>query len=356
MDRPGVSPKEALWLTLAIWVGAFLLSTLANWIAYPNDWRFLFPRTINSLLGALVCGFMYLALTTVRDRSMALQIVVATALSMIVAVAYAWVVPIVPRLLWSRWVDFPAAAPLPYRLRNLPGNAHSFFWNYFAWCCGYFALMYGSMARAQAQRTLEVEALRRETENQLLRSQINPHFLFNALNTISSQVLNRKTRAAETSIQALSRHLRRSLDQTHHDFVTLAMELEGLEDLAEIYRARFGPRLIVELRLPDDLKTVLVPAQISQPLLENALKFATAGTPGQIEVQVIAEAVGDRLRLTVRDNGEPFGTSPPGLGSGLRTVERRLVITYGSAASLTRQALPGRGFEAIIEIPLERPA
>jgi len=159
-------------------------------------------------------------------------------------------------------------------------------------------------------------------------------------------------------VLSLSTFLRASLEKAPGDKITLADELEAQRQYLAIEQERFGDRLKLSETLPAALRKALVPGLILQPLIENAVKYGVARTTSPVNVEILAEARGGRLVVTVRDDAvpdiAPSDGSPQTLGVGLTNVRRRLAVLYGEAGVLTCGQRLGGGYAATIELPLER--
>jgi two-component system, LytTR family, sensor kinase len=186
---------------------------------------------------------------------------------------------------------------------------------------------------------------------QTLRLQLNPHFLFNALNSIASLVPSDAAKA-DTAIAALSSFLRASLSATRGEETTLENELRLVDAYLEIEVLRFE-WLTVDLDVPDALRSSCVPAFVLQLLVENAIRHGLAPrrTPGR--VLIAARLDGDRLELGVSDDGVGFGERSGGssLGIGLQNVRARLAQLHGSDGTLTLEPSTPHGTVATIRIP-----
>ena len=191
--------------------------------------------------------------------------------------------------------------------------------------------------RKRREQDLLLEAER--SELRALRAQVNPHFMFNALNTIAGLIPRRPDRA-ERTIEQLAEVFRYTLRRSEREWVPLDEELEAVRAYLEIERTRFGDRLEFTIRAGDEAEEVRIPAMIVQTLVENAVKHGVGAirVPGRIEVNV--EVVRNRLRIEVRDNGPGFAESAlgvfhqPGEGHGLRNIRERLRGYFGDAALL----------------------
>ena len=206
--------------------------------------------------------------------------------------------------------------------------------------------------RDRERRALELERAALESELRALRLQLQPHFLFNALNTISDAIYDDPARA-DALLGHLAELLRTSLRTTHAHEVPVSDEVALVEQYLALMRARFGDRLRVTVRVASDAERLLVPSMILQPLVENAIRHGGVAEAGRGCVSVDIERAGDRLALRVRDDGPGARrTSENGDGgTGLSATARRLELLYGSAHELEAGDAPGGGFAVRIAIP-----
>jgi signal transduction histidine kinase len=204
-------------------------------------------------------------------------------------------------------------------------------------------------AREEDRRRLRLEAQLADARLQTLRSQLQPHFLFNALNTISV-LMHEDVDAADRILLQLSALLRRSLDGTEAHEVTLGEEIGFLQRYLEIEQARFGGRLSCRFDIPDEVLDARVPNLLLQPLVENALHhgLATRAGPGTVEIR--AERRGDTLRLRVVDDGRGL---PPATTErvGLANTRARLRLLYADRQRFEVRNSDGGGAVAEIELP-----
>ncbi len=203
--------------------------------------------------------------------------------------------------------------------------------------------------RSMAVATLDRELA--EARLHALERQLNPHVLFNALNTVSMLVRRGDGGPAVEMLARLSQFLRATLDGGNRHEVPLAEELAQVERYLDIERVRFGDRLSATIDVPVHLREALVPALALQPLVENAIRHGIAGLRAGGAVIVQARRDGDRLVLDVDDNGPgPLpGDAPPGIG--LANSRARLAVLYGPDASLTLEPRPSGGARARVVIP-----
>jgi two-component sensor histidine kinase len=246
--------------------------------------------------------------------------------------------------------------------RDWRQEAQSMFFNYFDWeMMTYWAIVglshalrYYSEARDRALRESQLETHLVEAQLEALQRQLQPHFLFNTLNTISA-LMHRNVDAADNMIAKLSDLLRLSLQTVGVQEVPLKQELDFLSKYLEIEQTRFRDRLTVVFDVQPDTLDALVPNLVLQPLVENAIKHGIGPrpTPGQIEIR--SRRVGSLLEMEVRDNG--VGLSAARLtdfnrGVGLANTRSRLQHLYGSSHRFEFRQPPGGGLSVLIAIPL----
>ncbi|MFB0611908.1 sensor histidine kinase [Aurantiacibacter poecillastricola] len=225
-----------------------------------------------------------------------------------------------------------------------------------AWCALYLALLTGEKARDAERREQQFRSAAKAAELQSLRYQVNPHFLFNTLNSLSALVLTGKTQAAERMIQTISTFYRRSLaDDTTSD-VPLREEIHLQKLYLEIEAVRFPLRLQTAYDIPAELENALVPGMILQPLVENSVKHAVAPSSGQVTITLAAREEYDRLVVTISDNGQSAADrddTRPGFGIGLTNVRQRLQARFGNEATVVSGHVPG-GYATHLRMPLMR--
>jgi two-component system LytT family sensor kinase len=202
-------------------------------------------------------------------------------------------------------------------------------------------------------RLQEQEKLLLAAKIEALKSQINPHFLFNTLTSISS-LIRSQPETARTLINKLSGLLRRLLRSQEH-FVTLREELESIDEYLDIEVVRFGPKLRVRKEIAPDTIDVVVPSMILQPLVENSIKHGLSRKVGTGTITIRSWREHTRVMIEVDDDGMGFLVErleqPMASGIGLANVRERLRVIYGATYQLTMASEPGKGTRARIEIP-----
>jgi LytS/YehU family sensor histidine kinase len=194
-----------------------------------------------------------------------------------------------------------------------------------------------------------LQALIKETELSLLKSQINPHFLFNSLNSISSLTVTDPSKAREMIIK-LSEFLRHSIGHKEQQMTTLKEELEHLQLYLEIEKVRFGDRLQYEMDLTEQCKQFLIPIMLFQPLFENAIKHGVYESTEPIMIKFKCMPYQGGLKVTISNNFDPEAPPRKGNKVGLKNVENRLRLVYQSD-SLMKINKQENFFEVEIIIP-----
>jgi signal transduction histidine kinase len=206
-------------------------------------------------------------------------------------------------------------------------------------------------AREQADAAERARAQAADAQLAALQAQVNPHFLFNALNTIAALVRT-DPRSAEATTENLARVLRRTLDRTRRTDCTVEDEVDFLRAWLAVERERFGDRLRVDFEVEPAADPLRIPTMTLQPLVENSLKHGIAGKLEGGRVTVRVHRQGDRLRLEVEDDGAGFPREL-GEGTGLANLRRRLETIYGADAEL-RVERPAAGARVVVELPAVR--
>jgi hypothetical protein len=200
------------------------------------------------------------------------------------------------------------------------------------WSALYFSIKYYEGQQMQQAAALKAAALAQEAQLKMLRYQLNPHFLFNTLNAISTLILDNQNRTANNAVMRLSEFLRYTLDQDPVKKVTLRQEIEALDLYLGTERLRFGERLRLEYAVDGPALDALVPSLLLQPLLENSLKYAISSREQGGSIRIEGRIRGAMLEVSVIDDGPGLRDGiPPGerRGVGLRNTRERLAVLYG---------------------------
>jgi hypothetical protein len=199
------------------------------------------------------------------------------------------------------------------------------------WSGIYFGIKYYMSLQQEREATLRAAALAQEAQLKMLRYQLNPHFLFNTLNAISTLILDSENRTANQAVMRLSEFLRYTLDQDPMKKVTLRQEIEAMNLYLTTEKLRFGERLRLEFAVEERALEALVPSLLLQPLIENAVKYAVSPSEQGGMIRVEGRVRGAMLELAVTDDGPGLknGATPgAGRGVGLRNTRERLAVLY----------------------------
>ncbi|WP_293907686.1 histidine kinase [Phenylobacterium sp.] len=343
-------PNNYLVANLVLWTLTYVIVT-ARVMAdpMPHAGAMALRRLGMTLAGVLACIAIGKILSALADQPIWRRLVVAVALSALGGYAYSLLNYVAFYLIAPQWKVEPLS-PI-----SAAFTASMFFWTFISWCALYFAIRYEAELKEKNLRLVASQALAMDAQNRMLRYQINPHFLFNTLNALSSLILARENERAERVVLSLSSFLRHTLEKELPDKAPLSDEIDAQRQYLLIEQARFEDRLNYVEHIPVELRDALAPSLILQPLVENAVKYGVARSTATVTIEITAESSNGRLRLTVSDDGgDGAGHSPPKLGLGLENVRRRLDLIYGKTAALTCGPRRPQGFLASVEIPLER--
>jgi two-component system LytT family sensor kinase len=196
----------------------------------------------------------------------------------------------------------------------------------------------------------EAERLLREAELSKLRQQLQPHFLFNSLNSISA-LAGSKPVEARRMIQQLSDFLRGTLKKDEQQLVSLAEEISHLQLYLDIEKVRFGHRLLTEIEIPEECGLLLMPSLLLQPVVENAIKFGLYDTTEEVVISIHAHAENNSLIVSIKNPFDPQTSgSNPGTGFGLSSVQKRLYLLYARKDLLKTEAA-GNIYITTLNIP-----
>jgi len=228
------------------------------------------------------------------------------------------------------------------------------------WSALYFIIKYYQLLQVEQEKSLRSEALAREAQLLMLRYQLNPHFLFNTLNAISTLVLARSTEQANLMLTKLSKFLRYSLDYSPLAMVSLAHEVETSRLYLDIEKVRFAERLKLDFDISADAETALVPTLLLQPLIENCIKHGLLKSESGGTIRISAKVVDGLLLLEVTDDGPGLSTDAEleadivsSSGVGISNIRNRLNEIYSSNHKLVFSNARPHGLIVTIEIPYE---
>lgn len=341
--------RAVFLLTLIFWGSNYLMQTLGTALAQnPQLVPISIARLATTMLGLFFCFLIHLvlrksSLATTRKRLIALAIVAP-----ILAETFAWssffiIAPVDPTLSIKQFTWSGAVSVISF-----------WTWFFLAWAGLYLAVAYSFDVQEEQQHAAESRDLAHAAQLRALHSQINPHFLFNSLNSLSALILDERKSQAEEMVAKLAQFLRLGLAADPNKKIRLGDEIELQKTYLELEQLRFED-LRIDVDVPDELQAALVPALILQPLVENAVKYGVAAIPPPATIRLSARAWGSVLNLQVEDSGTGDHKSLPGAGIGLKNVLQRLALIYGENRSgLVARRHEAGGYVARLTMPLER--
>ncbi|WP_010219505.1 sensor histidine kinase [Sphingomonas sp. PAMC 26621] len=350
--------RFALLSVLGFWsVWLVLVTARAVAMGWPDQGGMLLRRCGLVALGIVLTLLIHLALHRLRLRSVPIRATTAFLLAAPATIVFATINTFV----FYRWFPVPSVAgdlarwdPQAVIVTSIADGLVTWYFFFAAWAAFYLAIGHIAEVRAAEHAAAAAAAESREARLAMLRLQVDPHFLFNALNALSSLVARGETRAAREMIGNLAAFFRAGLGAELTGDIPLADEIELQRLYLAIEQARFGDRLLVEWDMPSELENMPVLPMILQPLVENAVKYGVARTAQPVTITIAARRTGnDTVVLSVDDTGSIDAAMPfpaAGTGIGLANVRARLATRYGAASLLSAAATSG-GWRSAITVP-----
>jgi sensor histidine kinase YesM len=238
------------------------------------------------------------------------------------------------------------------------GNSVRFAFVFFLWCSLYLSIKQWQQSTHERERLLRAETEAREARLSALRYQLNPHFLFNSLNAVSTLVLDGNAPAATRMLAQIGELLRTSLDNEVISEVALSREIEFTKQYLAIEQTRLGERLQVDLTIPSETLDALVPSMLLQPLVENAVRHGVAPLVEGGRIAITSEIDESRLRIVIGNSGRHGAEkqSEPENGIGLSNTAERLKTLYGGNHKLLLHWRQDGGCEVTLELPFRKAA
>jgi signal transduction histidine kinase len=349
LNQPFFEDKNrAFWILQSIgWTGYFFLRTLSGF-ANSMGWMLL----VHTLLLTATGYSLTLLLASLFRRLIRMKPIWTLVLSLAAVVLASGIFSAIET--WS-YATFLKPGARPVGIEYL-GAIVLDFSLLAAWTALYYGINYFLLLEDEIRQREKLESQASSAQLAMLRYQLNPHFLFNTLNSISTLVLLKQTERANAMLARLSSFLRYTLANEPTAKVTLAQEVETLKLYLEIEKMRFEDRLRPHFRIESETIGARLPSLLLQPLIENAIKYAVTPAENGADIWITAATEGQAVRIEVADNGNGDGAdfaASPSTGVGLANIRDRLSQGYGAAHRFqTRQNEQG-GFSVIIEIPFE---
>lgn len=356
--RSRVGLELAVYSILGFWFFYVIIATTQSLIVGWDNQFELVQRRLGVTVAGIALTFLLCAiLRRVDDQSFGVRIAVAFLVAIPCAIGIGLVNYYLfnsykPELLYRDPEMLREMAEHPYIAKNVAEIAVSRYFFLTAWAALYLAISYAAETREAERRVAAFQQTAQEAEIRALRYQVNPHFLFNTLNSLSSLVMTGRNAEAEAMIMSLSTFYRTSLSGDPMDDVSLAEEVRLQRLYLDIEAVRFPDRLRTEIDVPEALMQLCVPGLILQPLVENAIKYGVSKANRPVTISITAREERGKLVLTVADDGKgPGEAGEHGTGVGLANVRDRLQARFGSKAGLVTHAPKGGGFVVTLAMP-----
>ena len=326
--------------TLAAWLGAF---------AHEKPESYFAVIFVSAIVGLVITIFLRLIYGELWNRSP-----LALALGMLVACyvfSIGWI--LLHNIMYWYWVKHGWR---PEGLMGYIGGILGRFYVLLCWSGLYFGIKYYLQLQEQTQQTLKATSAAHQAQLKMLRYQLNPHFLFNTLNAISTLILDGANETANRAVSRLSDFLRYTLDNDPMSRVTLGSELAAIDLYLEIEKVRFGDRLVIEKSIEAKAQDALVPSLILQPMIENAIKYAITPSEEGGTLRISARVQQQTLILQLSDTGPGLGNGNNGQkssGVGLKNTRERLQQLYGDNQAFTLAPNEPTGLRITINFPYE---
>jgi sensor histidine kinase YesM len=349
LDRPFFEDKDrAFWILQSIgWSGYFFLRLITGF-ANNRGWMWL----VHTLLLTATGYSLTLLMASLFRRLIKMTPIWTLALSLFAVILSSSVFSIIET--WSN-ATFVHLGAKPVGIEYF-GALLLDFSLLAAWTALYYGINYYLLLEDQIRQREKLEGQASTAQLAMLRYQLNPHFLFNTLNSISTLVLLKHTERANAMLARLSSFLRYTLANEPTAKVTLAQEVETLKLYLEIEKMRFEDRLRPHFRIEPETIGARLPSLLLQPLIENAIKYAVTPAENGADIWITASREGQAVRIEVADNGNGDGAeiaASPSTGVGLANIRDRLSQAYGAAHRFDTRKNERGGFSVILEIPYE---
>jgi len=337
--------KFDFWYAQTVgWFGYFVVHYLNAVIDSPlATW---WASLLGAATGFILTSSMRPILVRFWKKGPVTLILVALGTAFLAAVPYS---AVSEQLYWvSHGKGWHLASPIDYL-----GSA---FWCgsiLLTWAGIYYGFVFYQQANEQKIKAAQALATAREARLSVLKERLNPHFLFNTLNSISTLVLDQQNKQAACMLDKLCDLLRKSIDERPSQFITLTEELELAELYLQIQHTRFADRLRVHWKIEPQARAFLLPSMILQPLLENAIQYAVQPDPEGADITVSATLTDTGLNLQVQDTGKALGCKK-GSGVGHSNLQERLQTLYTQAIHFNAEAL-ATGYQVDIHLPVVNP-
>jgi len=351
-------------LHLGFWafVSVIHFFSLTLWYG-PYEWNHIVHIILQALLGLVLTLFLYFGFMQLWDKRFIYR--ASVGFMMVLVVSLIWTIFRIEAFIFlteisTEWTEFGG-----WHFASIfiflcwTGLFHGMRYNDLLQTEHRILLKAEAEAREEQMKRMRAQTIARDAQIKMLRYQLNPHFLCNTLNAISSLVEVDESEKAQRMTVQLSRFLRHSLDNNPDTKLSLENEVKAINLYLEIEKTRFGDRLSLDFQINDQAKLAMVPSLLLQPIIENSMKHAIAQNELGGTISLLAKVVRHRLIMELSDtgSGSKIGKSKmessSGRGVGLRNTNERLKALYENDFSVSIDLLPAGGLRTTIELPCE---
>jgi sensor histidine kinase YesM len=324
MKHPLTSNYRLLGFYVIFWGAIGIISILLNVIWYSLPFRYaLLEATSNFVLYPLLGSSIWYSIryNSLEEVSISRLIVFHLIAASILCAIWVYISYVIYQPFVQKGDSFLS--------KVLPTKFFIGYAMYAIYLVFFYAVNYYQSLKEKIKKEIEYKALIREAELQALKSQINPHFLFNSLNSISSLTVSNPEKAQEMVIN-LSMFMRYSLMHNEKEMVSFSRELDNIKLYLSIEKVRFGKKLNAEFEIDAHCMEAEIPNMILQPLFENAIKYGVYETTDQVTIKTTCLCESNFLKITITNDYDASTIKRRGEGIGLRNIRRRMEVIYNN--------------------------
>lgn len=336
-------------LSIVYWTVVFLSSSVLWSIVGTDPFDSAMGKLVHYTLAALMTFGITAILFRLRTLSLVWKAILCFELALVAA-------PIYVLIDLAIYIVCTYPTPIVFSWTEVGYNLVYGTSLFFGWSCLFMSLLYSFDVREQERRLAAAREEALSAQMRALRYQVNPHFLFNTLNSVAGLIEEGATDKARDMVMSLSGFLRATLELDPLQDVMLKDEIALQRGYLDIERNRFSDRMTVHIDMAPEVRDALVPSLILQPLVENAVKHGVGRTPGGVEISISASGNADHLSLVVENDmvqsPDANAVAADGMGIGLKNVAERIAARFPGAASCVGSIVsPGR-YRATLTMPL----
>lgn len=327
---PGSIPPSTFWRFQGLfWMSVYIWRT-AHTYAYGYGWSGADLRLISMSAAILITlGLGHMIVKLAPERMQVWRVAVVIAIASLISLIHTAADRLLYTAAHNEWALTMFAWSEYFEILSV--NA----WVFMSWTAFLIVILQFSRLRDRENAIQRLTQIAKDARLQTLMQQLNPHFLFNTLNSLSALIAEGRARDADSMLLQLSRFLRHVIDADQEEKTELQSEISIVEDFLAIQKVRFGDRLSFDISIKPDCQQALLPIMLLQPIVENAVKHGQNAQTALCHVSISAQSTNDRLLITISDSGPGFSaTAVEEQGAGIKLIRARLFAHYGTQAQL----------------------